>query len=120
MTSYKYEIRCRDYDKAGKELQRLLDKSMQRLVGFIKDKEDGGEQFEKIFNNEVIKHNVLSERFFTFKTHGPDSSQLRLLYEFQRKDNEVNIVLHKFFVKRRQTNEYLTDFKEYVKNYSDD
>lgn len=117
--AYYYEIKCKEYDKADKKLQKLLDKSMNRLIDFIKDYEDHGEPFEKIFNNEVIKHNVLSERFFTFKTHGPDSSQLRLLYEFKRDGEDEYIILHKFFIKRRTSNEYLADFKNYVKNYNE-
>lgn len=117
--AYHYKIKCKEYDKANKDLQRLLKKSLERLIGFIKDYEEHDVPFEKIFNNEVIKHNVLSEKFFTFKTHGPDSSQLRLLYEFKRENDDIYIILHKFFVKRRTSNEYLSDFKNYVKNYEE-
>lgn len=116
---YHYEIKCKEYNKASKDLQKLLEKSMKRLISFVEDYEKHNTPFEKIFNNEVVKHNVLSERFFTFKTHGPDSSQLRLLYEFKRVGNDEYFILHKFFIKRRTSNEYLSDFKEYVKNYKD-
>lgn len=115
--NYIYEIECKEYAKLKPELKKCIDKEMERLISLIKATEESGTPFEKIFNNEVIKHNVLSEKFFTFKTHGPDSTQLRLLYEFKRDGENTYIILHKFFVKRRTSNEYLTDFKEYAKNY---
>lgn len=116
---YIYELKCKEYNKLNHSLKKCIDKEMQRLISLIKDIESNGTPFEKIFNNEVIKHNVLSERFFTFKSHGPDSTQLRLLYEFRRENDKVYIALHKVFVKRRTSNEYLVDFKEYAKNYKD-
>lgn len=116
---YYYIQKCKEYEKSKPELKRCIDREMERLVELIKQTEENGTLFEKIFNNEVIKHNVLSESFFTFKTHGPDSTQLRLLYEFKRDKNDVYIILHKFFVKRRTSNEYLSDFKEYAKTYKE-
>lgn len=115
--NYHYIVKCKEYDKAGRELKKSIDKGMERLLALIKGKEESGEMFEKIFNNETIKYDVLSERFFTFKAHGSDSTQLRLLYEFKREGNDTYIVLHKFFEKRRTNNKYITIFKEYVKNY---
>lgn len=117
--TYHYIVKCKEYEKVNPELKKSIDKGMERLISLIKGKEENGEPFEKIFNNETIKYDVLSERFFTFKAHGPDSTQLRLLYEFKRDGNDTHIILHKFFEKRRTNNKYITIFREYVKNYED-
>ena len=74
--------------------------------------------FEKLFNNDAIKYDVLGNNFFTYKFHGDDSSQLRILYRFVRKKSgSFNIECHKVAVKRRTNKNYIKDFEEYVKQY---
>lgn len=115
MTQYKIQIDCKEYRKASPNLRKALDKGMEKLRDMIKDKEEHGEPFEKIFNNDAIKAHVLSEHFCTFKFHYADSTQLRMLYEFRRNGDIVTLTLHKFFEKRRNEKDYIWDFKEYAK-----
>ena len=115
MTEYIIQYNCKEYKKASPNLKKALEKGMEKLRDMIKDKEEHGEPFEKIFNNDAIKAHVLTDHCCTFKFHYADSTQLRMLYEFRRDGNKVILTLHKFFEKRRTVKPYINDFKEYAK-----
>ena len=45
-------------------------KAFEKLKNMIAIKEQYGLPFEKIFNNESLKYDVLGKGFYTFKAHG--------------------------------------------------
>lgn len=101
--------------KTDRRTMQLLEKAMKKLNSQIAQIEQGGTPFEKIFNNDSIKYDVLGKGFFTYKYRGADSSQLRVLYKFIRKNkNLYDIEVHKVVVKRRSGKEYIKEFEDYV------
>ena len=101
-----------------KEIE-LISRAMNKLEKQIKIIDNGGTKFEKIFNNDAIKYDILGNGFYTYKFVAENSSQLRILYRFIRKDNDFDLECHKVEIKRRSGKEYIKKFEEYVKNYID-
>lgn len=99
-----------------KELE-LINRAMIKLEKQITVLENSGTAFEKIFNNDAIKYDVLGNGFYTFKFIAENSSQLRILYRFVRQDNSFDLECHRVEVKRRSGKEYIRKFEDYVKNY---
>lgn len=65
-------------------------------------KEQYGIPFEKIFNDETLKYDVFDndKGFYTFKAHGRDKTQIRILYKFVRMSEqkfEVEMHMDKLF-----------------------
>ena len=115
-------------------------KAFEKLQKMIVTEERYGIPFEKIFNNASVKHDVFGNGFYTFKAHGRDKAQIRILYKFIRKTMEdfersrettfvhekVAIVdseclfcleMHMVSIKRRNDNAYMEDFQRYVDCY---
>lgn len=104
--------------KSEKKTLQLAEKAMQKLERQIKELEANGKPFERLFNNETIKYDVLGKNFFTYKFRGDDSSQLRILYRFVRnKNGTFDIECHKIAVKRRSGKEYIKEFEAYAANF---
>lgn len=104
--------------KSEKKTLQLAEKAMQKLERQIKELEANGKPFEKLFNNETIKYDVLGKNFFTYKFRGDDSSQLRILYRFVRnKNGTFDIECHKIAVKRHSGKEYIKEFEAYAANF---
>lgn len=97
--------------------QELINRALKKLERQITTFESTGTPFEKIFNNDAIKYDVLGKGFYTYKFVAENSSQLRILYRFVRTENGFDIECHKVEVKRRSGKGYIKDFEEYVKNY---
>lgn len=97
--------------------QELINRAMKKLERQITTLESTGTPFEKLFNNEAIKYDVLGKGFYTYKFVAENSSQLRILYRFVREENDFILECHKVEVKRRSGKGYIKDFEEYVKNY---
>ncbi len=115
MIEYKMELKKLD----NKEIE-LVDRALNKLEKQIDIIESTGTPFEKIFNNDSIKYDVLGKNFFTYKFVAENSSQIRILYRFVRnEDNSYIIECHKVEVKRRSGKEYIKKFEEYVKTYKD-
>lgn len=112
MVEYTIEFKCREYKKAKPDLRKSIEKGMRKLVDLIESKEQSGTAFEKIFNDDVLKYDILGKNFYTFKFRCGDSTQLRLLYKFNRAENKVE--LHKFYEKRHSGKEYMAEFQRYV------
>ena len=99
------------------ERQEIL-KVFDKLKKKIDTEEYYGIHFEKIYNNDSIKYDIFKEGFYTFKAQGKDRSQIRILYRFVRNaDGKYDIQLHDVYIKRRNTKEYMNEFKEYVEDY---
>ena len=98
--------------------QELINRAMKKLERQINTLESTGTPFEKIFNNDAIKYDILGKGFYTYKFVAENSSQLRILYRFVREKNGFILECHKVEIKRRSGKGYIKDFEEYVKNYN--
>lgn len=92
----KIYIRVKKFD--NKE-QELINRALKKLERQITTFESTGTPFEKIFNNDAIKYDVLGKGFYTYKFVAENSSQLRILYRFVRTENGFDIECHKVEVK---------------------
>ena len=109
-----------DMKKHDPKEQELILRAMNKLENQINVIESGGTKFEKIINNDAIKYDILGKGFYTYKFVAENSSQLRLLYRFVRRDDESFVLeCHKVEIKRRSGKDYIKKFEEYVKNYEE-
>lgn len=94
-------------------------KAFEKLQQMIEIEESYGVPFEKIFNNETLKYDVLGDGFYTFKAHGKDKSQIRLLYRFIRiSERKFEVELHMAAIKRKTNKDYIKEFQSYVACYA--
>ncbi len=115
MIEYKMELK-----KLDNKEKELVDRALNKLKKQIDIIESTGTPFEKIFNNDSIKYDILGKNFYTYKFVAENSSQIRILYRFVRNENDsYTIECHKVEVKRRSGKEYIKKFEEYVKTYKD-
>lgn len=106
-----------DLKKLDNKEKELVDRALNKLENQINVIEATGTPFEKIFNNDSIKYDILGKSFYTYKFVAENSSQIRILYRFVRKDKDYDLECHKVEVKRRSGKEYIKKFEEYVKLY---
>lgn len=95
-------------------------RGFEKLNSLISVFEAEGIAFEKIFNNDKIKYDVLGKNFYTFKYSGKDRSQIRVLYRFVRSEDGKDkflLEMHGVRIKRRKGKEYIQEFTDYVNNY---
>lgn len=93
-------------------------KAFEKLKQLIKVKEEYGVPFEKVFNHESIKYDIFGKGFFTFKAHGKDNAQIRILYRFVRmSERKFELEMHMVSIKRRTNNDYMQKFQKYVECY---
>lgn len=93
-------------------------KAFEKLKQMIEVKEQYGVPFEQIFNQESVKYDVLGKGFYTFKAHGKDNAQIRILYRFIRKtERQFELEMHMVSIKRRTDKEYIKKFERYVECY---
>lgn len=93
-------------------------KVFDKLKNMIETEEYYGTRFENIYNNDSIKYDVFKGGFYTFKAQGKDRSQIRILYRFIRnEDGKYDVHMHRVYIKRRNTKEYMNEFSTYVDNY---
>ena len=98
--------------------KRCILKAFDKLKKMIATEESYGTRFENIYNNDAIKYDVYKGDFYAFKSKGCDNTQIRILYRFIRYDDlNYDIQMHKVYIKRRNTKEYLNVFTDYVENY---
>ena len=110
----------KNYQKLRNNKEKeLVDRALKKLEKQINILESTGTPFEKIFNNDSIKYDILGKSFYTYKFVAENSSQIRILYRFVRnEDNSYDLECHKVEVKRRSGKEYIRKFEEYVKLYN--
>ena len=103
------------FSKLNLQEQKEVLKAKDYLITLIEDSERNGVPFEKIFNNDKIKHNCLGNDYYTFKAISFAKTQMRIMYKFIRLDNgKFDIELHLIYIKRRDDNSYLQEFKDYA------
>lgn len=101
----------------------VTSKIMERLVTYVTEFENSGVPFEKIFNNEKIKHDCYDNNFFCYK-HSIGRNSYRLLYRFIREaGNRFTIEPHLTIIKRYSARggntDYIKHFTKYAKNYKE-
>ncbi len=115
--TYYEEYEC--IKKYSPNEKKEIIKALKKLKQMIEIEESYGVPFEKIFNNETLKYDVLGNGFYTFKAHGRDKSQIRLLYRFIRiSEQKFEIELHMVAIKRKTSKDYMKEFQNYVECYS--
>ena len=93
-------------------------KAFEKLRRMIEIKENYGVPFEKIFNNESLKYDVFQKGFYTYKAHGRDNAQIRILYRFIRlPESQFELEMHMVSIKRRSDKNYIKQFEKYVECY---
>jgi hypothetical protein len=113
----KYLMDTKKLDNKEKE---LVDRALNKLEKQINIIEETGTPFEKIFNNDSIKYDILGKGFYTYKFVAENSSQIRILYRFVRiNSSSYDLECHKVEVKRRSGKDYIKKFENYVKTYSE-
>lgn len=101
------------------EQKREIEKAFLKLEELILVQEQNGILFEKIFNNETIKYDQHNKGFYTFKAHGRDRTQIRILYRFIRTGKkEFKLEMHMVSIKRRNDNGYMHEFQNYANSYA--
>lgn len=109
-----------DVKKLDNKEKELVDRALNKLERQIDVIEETGTPFEKIFNNDSIKYDILGKSFYTYKFVAENSSQIRILYRFVRNtDNSYDLECHRVEVKRRSGKEYIKKFENYVKGYTE-
>ena len=94
-------------------------KAFEKLKQMIEVKEQYGVSFEQIFDSDSIKYDILGKGFYTFKAHGKDNAQIRILYRFIRKaKRQFELEMHMVLIKRRTDKQYIKKFEKYVECYS--
>ena len=108
-----------DLKKYSPSEKREIEKAFEKLKTLIETEERYGIPFEKIFNNETVKYSVLGNGFYTFKAHGKDKAQIRILYKFIRKTmQEFELEMHMVWIKRKNNKDYIREFQRYVDYYA--
>ena len=93
-------------------------KAFEKLRRMIEIKENYGVPFEKIFNNESLKYDVFQKGFYTYKAHGRDNAQIRILHRFIRlQESQFELEMHMVSIKRRSDKNYIKQFEKYVECY---
>lgn len=99
--------------------KREIVKAFEKLQEMIRTEEKYGVPFEKVFNNEALKYDILGNGFYTFKAHGKDKAQIRMLYKFVRMPKqEFRLELHMVSIKRNDDKRYMKEFQNYVDCYA--
>ena len=107
------------YFKADKNLQRYINNGLRKIYLTIRQFENEGVPFEKIFNCDALIYDKIGN-YYTFKHRDNDNTQLRILYTYQKDDNgKYQLKLIHFKVKRNNDKEYIKFFTDYISNFSD-
>lgn len=120
MTKYSINNRLKLTKKNQLKECQYIKKAINKMSKMLETYDNNGIPFEKIFNNDIIKHNCLDNDIYVFKYIGPDNSQIRLLYHYDRKDDlnsEINILTYHIKRTDAPNSQYLDDFRAYAKNY---
>lgn len=98
----------KDYFKQSKEVQRAILSAVQELYKRIHCYEEQNIDFCRIFNDDKVKYDKHGQ-FYTFKSQ-KSNIQLRVLYSYIVVDGTPIIVVADFFIKKRNTKDYIEKF----------
>ena len=105
--------------KESNELQRTIVKAANELGNKIVQYFDCGVTFTNIFNAENIKYDKHGDNFFTYKAHGKNKSQLRLLYACVQSEDETFLIIVDYIEKRKSNHKGHKDHLEKFAKYDD-
>ncbi len=109
-TEVKYLDACRKNINANTETRELILKALDKLKSKILLYECQGITFDKILNDETVKYDKHGDAY-TFKFHGRDNAQLRLLYSCVYRNNTIYLIVLDYHIKRRN------EKKSYIINF---
>lgn len=101
-------ISCKEYFKESKEVQKAIVSGVKRLYGRINKYEEQNIEFSRIFNDDKVKYDKHGQ-FYTFKFQ-KSNMQLRVLYSYLIIDCVPIVVVVDFFVKKRNSKDYIYRF----------
>lgn len=109
---------CEDeIKKESKELQREIIKAATKLGNKIVQFYESGVCFNNIYNAENIKYDKHGDCFFTYKAHGRNKTQLRLLYSCVQTNDITYIIVVDYIEKRKNFckghNDHIEKFSKY-------
>lgn len=101
-------VSCKDYFKESKEVQKAIVSGVETLYGRIQNYEEQNIDFNQIFNDDKVKYDKHGQ-FYTFKFQ-KSNMQLRVLYSYLIVDCVPVLVIADFFVKKRNSKDYIDKF----------
>ena len=101
-------VSCKGYFKESKDVQKAIVSGVETLYGRIQNYENQNVEFNMIFNDDKVKYDKHGQ-FYTFKFQ-KSNMQLRLLYSYLIIDCMPVIVIADFFVKKRNSKDYIDKF----------
>lgn len=110
----KLEIECgclKKLNKQNRNLKNEVLRAAKRVGERIVDYSNEGISFENIYNDNVVKYDKHG-CFFTYKHHGKNKSQIRLLYACLQDKDRTTIIVVDFFEKRDSSR---SNTKEHIK-----
>lgn len=106
----KYLDACRKNINSNTETRELILKALDKLKSKILLYDSQGITFDKILNDETVKYDKHGD-VYTFKFHGRDNAQLRLLYSCVYSNDTIYLIVMDYHIKRRnEKKSYITDF----------
>ena len=102
-------VSCKDYFKESKEVQKAIVSGVKTLYGRIRNYEEQNIDFNRIFNDDKVKYDKHGQ-FYTFKFQ-KSNMQLRVLYSYLIVDCVPVLVIADFFVKKRNSKDYIDKFE---------
>ena len=95
-------------------MKKAMYKALEHLIHMI---ETAGCNMNLIFNNEKIIYDRINKNMFIFKARGSDNTQLRIVYSFEKKqDNSAVLYILDYANKKHNDKKYLTLFNDKYKN----
>lgn len=110
----KLEIECgclKKLKKQNRNLKNEVLRAARRVGERIVEYSNEGITFENIYNDNVVKYDKHG-CFFTYKHHGKNKSQIRLLYACLQDKDKTTIIVVDFFEKRDSSR---SNTKEHIK-----
>lgn len=101
-------VSCKGYFKESKEVQKAIVSGVEILYGRIQNYEEQNIGFERIFNDDKVKYDKHGQ-FYTFKFQ-KSNMQVRVLYSYLIVDCVPVLVIADFFVKKRNSKDYIDKF----------
>lgn len=103
--------------KENNELKQTIIKATRELGDKILQFYENGVSFNNIYNAENIKYDKHGDNFFTYKAHGKNKTQLRLLYSCVQTDDTTYIIVVDYIEKRKSFNKGHRDHIEKFAKY---
>lgn len=113
----KLEIECgclKKLNKQNRNLKNEVLRAAKRVGERIVEYSNEGVSFENIYNDNVVKYDKHG-CFFTYKHHGRNKSQIRLLYACLQDKDKTTIIVVDFFEKRDSSR---SNTKEHIKIFN--